>query len=60
MALTFVSALHASNSDEATVLTVITGEGDYFTSGMDMSSLSKPTGDNPSTPKPAPVTVKFQ
>jgi len=56
MAQTFISSLQESNTDDRTVLTVITGVGDYFTSGMDMSSLAKPPVDISSgDPKPTPL-----
>jgi peroxisomal 3,2-trans-enoyl-CoA isomerase len=41
MANIIVSSLNTANADEETHVIVITGEGDYFTSGMDMTMGSK-------------------
>ncbi|CAL8095508.1 unnamed protein product [Orchesella dallaii] len=45
-----IKALHESNSDENTTIVVVTGTGDYFTSGIDMKSSFKKGVESDPTP----------
>jgi len=47
---TIISALEEGNTDTATNLIVITGEGDYFTSGIDLSSGPPKSGSQEQKP----------